>query len=308
MVLLEVKNVSKRFGGLQAVKDVSFTVNRGCIKAVIGPNGAGKTTLFNLVSGFLCPDAGTITYQGVPISGKDPYEIAAYGLSRTFQHIKLFAHMTVLENVMVGRHCRTRWDMLGCALRWPGQLREERAIRAAALAQLEFVDLAHLAAAPAGAFAPAIGDHTFRINNEGVSNAVRTCGATGCHPGLTTTDRVIPYNLVDYDGDGILEGINQELDGLKTALINLFAAQGIYYNPAVYPYFHNVATGQSSSTGYTNWTQPQLKAAFNLNTFYKEPGAFAHNGKYAAQILIDSFTDLNGGTLAGSALQNAQRP
>ena len=77
MSLLEIKNISKRFGGLQAVKDVSFSVQQGSIKAVIGPNGAGKTTLFNLVSGFLCPDAGAIIYQGVPIDAKEPYEIAA---------------------------------------------------------------------------------------------------------------------------------------------------------------------------------------------------------------------------------------
>ena len=91
MSLLEVKNVSKRFGGLQAVKDVSFRVEDGSIKAVIGPNGAGKTTLFNLVSGFLSPDCGGILYKDMPIHGRTPHEIAWQGMSRTFQHIRLFA-------------------------------------------------------------------------------------------------------------------------------------------------------------------------------------------------------------------------
>ena len=108
MALLEVKNLSRRFGGLQAVKEVSFSVEQGSVKAVIGPNGAGKTTLFNLVSGFLIPDSGAIVYRDTPIHGKSPHEIAAQGLSRTFQHIRLFAHMTALENVMVGRHVRSR--------------------------------------------------------------------------------------------------------------------------------------------------------------------------------------------------------
>src|SRR6266540_117826 len=129
MSLLEIKNISKYFGGLQAVKDVSFSVQKGSIKAVIGPNGAGKTTLFNLVSGFLCPDSGAIVYQGVAINGKDPYEIAGLGLSRTFQHIKLFAHMTALENVMVGCHVRSRAGFLSSMLNLPWTRREEQEIR-----------------------------------------------------------------------------------------------------------------------------------------------------------------------------------
>jgi branched-chain amino acid transport system ATP-binding protein len=149
MPLLEVKNVSKRFGGLQAVKDVSFTVNRGCIKAVIGPNGAGKTTLFNLVSGFLPPDTGTIVYQDVPISGRNPYEIAGQGLSRTFQHIRLFAHMTALENVMVGCHVKTRAGFIAGMLNLPWVRREEREITAKSLELMDFMGIASLAGADA---------------------------------------------------------------------------------------------------------------------------------------------------------------
>lgn len=149
MPLLELKNISKRFGGLQAVKDVSFSVQQGSIKAVIGPNGAGKTTLFNLVSGFLYPDAGAIIYQGVPINGKHPYEIAGYGLSRTFQHIKLFAHMTALENVMVGCHVRSRAGFLSSMLNLSWTRREEQDIRDKAHEMMDFLGIANLTGAEA---------------------------------------------------------------------------------------------------------------------------------------------------------------
>jgi branched-chain amino acid transport system ATP-binding protein len=149
MSLLEVKNISRRFGGLQAVKDVSFTVQKGCIKAVIGPNGAGKTTLFNLVSGFLAPDSGEILYQDAPIHGKSPYEIAGQGLSRTFQHIRLFAHMTALENVMVGCHVRSRAGFIAGMLNLPYTWREERDIRNKSLELMEFLGIADLAASDA---------------------------------------------------------------------------------------------------------------------------------------------------------------
>ncbi len=146
MALLEIKNLSRRFGGLQAVKDVSFTVMQGSIKAVIGPNGAGKTTLFNLVSGFLHPDSGAITYQGVPVHGSSPYQIAERGLSRTFQHIRLFTQMTALENVMVGRHVKTRAGFIAGMLNLPWTRREEREIRDKSLETMEFLGIASLAA------------------------------------------------------------------------------------------------------------------------------------------------------------------
>jgi branched-chain amino acid transport system ATP-binding protein len=151
MALLEVKNVRRSFGGLVAVDGVSLTVNAGQIKGIIGPNGAGKTTLFNIISGLLQPDAGQITFKGRPITGLKPYQIACAGISRTFQNPSLFLQMNVLENVMVGRHSRTRCGFFGCGLRLPGQPKEERAIRDAAQAQLEGVGLGHLADWPAGA-------------------------------------------------------------------------------------------------------------------------------------------------------------
>jgi len=151
--LLDVRGVRRSFGGLVAVDQVSFKVTRGQIKSVIGPNGAGKTTLFNLVCGLLNPDAGRISFRDRPIQGQKPYQIARAGISRTFQNPSLFLQMNVLENVMVGRHSRTRRDFLGCALRLPGQAAEERAIRQAARQQLDYVGLAHLAMLPASALA-----------------------------------------------------------------------------------------------------------------------------------------------------------
>jgi branched-chain amino acid transport system ATP-binding protein len=149
MALLEIKNISRRFGGLQAVKNISFTVRQNCIKAVIGPNGAGKTTLFNLVSGFLAPDSGEILYNDAQIQGISPHEIAARGLSRTFQHIRLFAHMTALENVMVGCHVRSRAGFIAGMLNLPFTWREEKEIRAKSLQLMDFLGIAGLAAADA---------------------------------------------------------------------------------------------------------------------------------------------------------------
>jgi branched-chain amino acid transport system ATP-binding protein len=145
MALLEINNLSKRFGGLQAVKDVSFAVREGMIKAVIGPNGAGKTTLFNLISGFAAPDAGTVVFRGRPLHGKSPFQIAAEGVSRTFQHIKLFPHMSALENVMVGRHIKGRAGFVAGMLSLPWTRREEQEFRDRSLAIMDFLEIGRLA-------------------------------------------------------------------------------------------------------------------------------------------------------------------
>ena len=107
-VLLETRGLNRFFGGLHAVKDVSLRVFRGAIQAVIGPNGAGKTTLFNLIAGTLPPHGGAVLFRGQTITARKPHVIAGLGIARTFQTTRLFPHMTVLENVMVGRHPRTR--------------------------------------------------------------------------------------------------------------------------------------------------------------------------------------------------------
>jgi branched-chain amino acid transport system ATP-binding protein len=129
MSLLTVTSVSHTFGGLKALQDVSLTVEQGSITAVIGPNGAGKTTLFNVISGALKCQAGTISFNGSPIHGQPPYKIAQAGISRTFQNIKLFNHMTALENVMVGRHVQSRAGFAAGMLCLPRTWKEEKEIR-----------------------------------------------------------------------------------------------------------------------------------------------------------------------------------
>ncbi|MEN6587365.1 MAG: ABC transporter ATP-binding protein, partial [Sulfuricella sp.] len=153
MPLLDVQNVRRSFGGMVAVDNVSFSVANGQIKAVIGPNGAGKTTLFNIVSGILAAETGQVLFAEKRISGLKPYQIARAGVSRTFQNPSLFLQMNVLQNVMVGQHCRSRREFAACCFRLPGQRREERAIREAAMAELDYVGLAHMASLPAGSLA-----------------------------------------------------------------------------------------------------------------------------------------------------------
>ncbi len=143
--LLELHGVSLAFGGLQAVERVSLWVPQGAVKAVIGPNGAGKTSLFNLISGFLAPQQGRIIFQGEDIQRLPAHLIARKGIARTFQLVQLFEHLTVLENVMVGRHRLSRAGLLAGALQLPGTRAEEHGIRAQALEALEFVGLAHYA-------------------------------------------------------------------------------------------------------------------------------------------------------------------
>jgi branched-chain amino acid transport system ATP-binding protein len=149
VALLEVSGLSKRFGGLQAVQEVSFRVEPGTVKGVIGPNGAGKTTLFNLVSGVSRPDAGRVTFRGEAIQGRPPHEVAARGLSRTFQQIRLFSGMSALENVMVGAHVRGRAGFLAGMLHLPWTWREERQLEARAREALEILDLGAVAGAEA---------------------------------------------------------------------------------------------------------------------------------------------------------------
>ena len=153
MPLLEASALSKRFGGVHAVKDVSFTVEKGAIKALIGPNGAGKTTLFNLVSGFVTPDGGTVHFDGKPIQGHAPFQVAACGIARTFQHMKLFSHMTALENVMVGGHLRGRAGFVAGMLHLPFTRREDARSRERALELLDFVGIAALAESEATSLA-----------------------------------------------------------------------------------------------------------------------------------------------------------
>src|SRR5690606_35684593 len=119
MVLLQATNIAKHFGGIRALKDVSLTINAGEIYGLIGPNGAGKTTFFNVITGLYTRDGGEIIFDGQPLQVESPHEVTKAGIARTFQNIRLFAEMSALENVMVGRHLRSKGSVLGAVLRTP---------------------------------------------------------------------------------------------------------------------------------------------------------------------------------------------
>ena len=143
--LLRISAAGKRFGGLQALSDVTLSIQRGQIYGLIGPNGAGKTTLFNVITGLYQPDGGEFELNDHPYSPSSPHEVARAGIARTFQNIRLFGDMTALENVMVGRHVRTHQGIIGAVLRHRAARDEEAAIQQRAIELLDFVGIAHLA-------------------------------------------------------------------------------------------------------------------------------------------------------------------
>jgi branched-chain amino acid transport system ATP-binding protein len=142
LTLLDAKGISKRFGGVQALDNVSFTINHGEIYGLIGPNGAGKTSLFNVLTGIYESDGGSFTFDGEPLDRLKPNEVATRGIARTFQNIRLFQNLSALENVMIGRHVRTKATVIGALLRDKGTLAEEAAIEKRAYELLEYVGVA----------------------------------------------------------------------------------------------------------------------------------------------------------------------
>ncbi len=149
MPILTVRDLTLHFGGIVALESVSFDVDEGQIVGLIGPNGAGKTTLFNCLSRLYTPDRGEVRFEGRRLLAQAPYRIAELGIGRTFQNLALFPTLTVLQNVMIGVHARTRSDFLSNALRLPWVGREEAAIRAGAREVLAFLDLEAVADHPA---------------------------------------------------------------------------------------------------------------------------------------------------------------
>lgn len=145
MPLLDISRLHKKFGGLHAVNDVSFGVEKETIKAVIGPNGAGKTTLFNLITGSLGATSGAVRFNGENIQGKKPHKVAACGIARTFQNIKLFHDMTALENVMVGRHLRSGAGFMASMFNMPWTYKEEKQITEKSMELLELLEIAEFA-------------------------------------------------------------------------------------------------------------------------------------------------------------------
>ena len=140
--VFKVQGASKRFGGLQALTDVSMSIEQGQVYGLIGPNGAGKTTFFNVITGLYTPDGGTFELGGQPYTPTTVHEVAKAGIARTFQNIRLFAEMTALENVMVGRHVRSGSGLLGAIFRTAGFKKEEAEIAQRAQELLDHVRIA----------------------------------------------------------------------------------------------------------------------------------------------------------------------
>jgi branched-chain amino acid transport system ATP-binding protein len=143
MTLLSIDNLSKSFGGLMAVNEVTFDVEAGSIVGLIGPNGAGKTTVFNLITGNYQPNTGSVLFDGQNLVGLPTHTIVERGIARTFQTIRLFQNMSVLENVLAGGHCRMRSGAVAAMLRTPTQRNEEKESLRQAMEELEFVGLSH---------------------------------------------------------------------------------------------------------------------------------------------------------------------
>ncbi|MFD9461954.1 ABC transporter ATP-binding protein [Streptomyces sp. NPDC060027] len=173
--VLEATGVTMRFGGLTAVRNVDLTVNAGEIVGLIGPNGAGKTTFFNCLTGLYVPTEGKVAYKGTVLPPK-PHLVTSAGIARTFQNIRLFANMTVLENVLVGRHTRTKEGLWSALLRGPGFRKAEAASRERAMELLEFIGLAHKA------------DHLSRNLPYGEQRKLEIARAMASEPGLLLLD------------------------------------------------------------------------------------------------------------------------
>lgn len=139
--LLKLENIKQVFGGLTALNHINITVNQSEIVGIIGPNGAGKTTLFNIITGFYIPTEGTVTLNGKKITGLKDYEVTKHGIARTFQNIRLFKNLTVLDNILIGMHTRTKENIIGSILNSPGFRRGERAREEQAEKMMELLNL-----------------------------------------------------------------------------------------------------------------------------------------------------------------------
>ena len=177
--LLAVENLSKRFGGLQAVADVSLAVTAGEICSVIGPNGAGKTTLFNMISGVLRPSGGRIVFDGTDMAGVSPSRFAAKGIGRTFQNLALFKHGTVVENILTGRHTHLRSNVLDAVIFFGRTRREEIEARQRVEKIIEFLEIEHIRDAIVGTL------------SYGQQKRVELARALACEPKLLLLDEMV---------------------------------------------------------------------------------------------------------------------
>ena len=203
--VLKVQGVSKRFGGLQALSEVGITINAGQVYGLIGPNGAGKTTFFNVITGLYLPDAGSFRLGGRSYEPSAVHLVARAGIARTFQNIRLFGDMTALENVMVGRHVRSKSGLLGAIFRTPGFKAEEADIARRAQELLDYVGIGHFA------------DYKARTLSYGDQRRLEVARALATDPklialdepaaGMNATEKVVLRTLIDRirkDGRTIL--------------------------------------------------------------------------------------------------------
>jgi len=194
-IVLQVSGVSKRFGGLQALSDVGITIERGQVYGLIGPNGAGKTTFFNVLTGLYTPDSGNFSLAGTAYQPTAVHTVAKAGIARTFQNIRLFAEMTALENVMVGRHVRTHSGLLGAMFRTAGFKTEEAQITRRAQELLDYVGI--------GKFA----DYKARTLSYGDQRRLEIARALATDPqlialdepaaGMNATEKIMLRELID---------------------------------------------------------------------------------------------------------------
>jgi branched-chain amino acid transport system ATP-binding protein len=198
--LLEAAAVGKRFGGVLALRDVSFHIGDGEVFGLIGPNGAGKTTLFNVLTGIYAPDSGRFRFAGTDITALTPDRIAAAGIARTFQNIRLFANLSALENVMIGRHVRTRAGVMGAILRNRSTLEEERAIEQRALELLDYVGIRARANDAAGSLP--YGDQRRLEIARALATEPRLIALDEPAAGMNATERVALGRLVRTIRDG----------------------------------------------------------------------------------------------------------
>ncbi len=235
--LLSATGISKHFGGLAALSDVSITVRRGEICGLIGPNGAGKTTLFNILTGIYAPDAGELMFDGVRLTGLQPHRVAERGIARTFQNIRLFGSMTALENVMVGRHVRTRAGVLGAVFRTRKTITEERAIVRRAHELLDYCGLAARA------------DHRARDLPYGDQRRLEIARALATDPRLLALDE--PAAGMNATETGTLKQLLEQIraDGITLLLIehDMKLVMSLSHSVTVLDYGEKIAEGEPAA-------------------------------------------------------------
>ncbi len=233
MPLLETKGLTITFGGLKAVDQVDLHISEGEIFSLIGPNGAGKTTVFNLLTGIYKPTAGQIHFDGETVAGLKPYEVTRRGMARTFQNIRLFGSMTVEDNVLLGRHCRTKTNLAGAMIQPPATQAEERAARAKARELLELFGLA------------AKRDEAARNLSYGEQRRLEIARALATDPRLLLLDEPAA-GMNHQENESLMQLIQQLRQMGKTILLiehHMKVVMGISDRVAVLDYGRKIAEG-----------------------------------------------------------------